>query len=65
MKEFIVEHIDLISNIVGFTIFVIALNLFNVVEGTKFEVLHKYYFILILIIGVLASSEAIGKWLIK
>ena len=65
MKEFIINHISIISSIVGFIIFIVALNLFSVVEGTKFEILHKSYFVLMLVIGVLVSSEAIGKWLVK
>lgn len=65
MKEFIINNIEIISTIIGVIVFIVMTNIFNYVQDTKFEELHKWYFFAILIVGVVVSSQAIGKWIIK
>jgi|GEM_PF-6495581 len=65
MSDFIIRHIEIISSVVGTLVFFLMINGFDFVKDTKLEILHKYYFVILIIIGVFVSSSAIGKWIVK
>lgn len=65
MKQFIVNNIEAIFVVINMIIFIAMSQAFNIVEGTKYEILHKYYFIIFMVVGVMVSGAAIGKWIIK
>lgn len=65
MSDFIIRHIEAISSVVGMLVLILMMNGFEYVKDTKFEILHKYYFLILIIIGVLVSSSAVGKWIVK
>jgi tellurite resistance protein TehA-like permease len=65
MKDYIFQNIDKVSTVAGLVIFGLMVYSSKSVADTNLEEIYKWYFILMLIVGVVTTSQYVGKWLIN